>query len=296
MKTMEKILTILPLTILFGWARCQWTTESGRDIAIRCYTELATEGDITSLFIDVSTPKQIASFCSEVSALKKCIRDNEHYLSLEENTEYQVKTGGVTVFYLNICPPGTNLTPKYQANAPCFQLIKDHILECGSYLPDLSTFKMKNDKKARCCALVSHHDCMLMVTEEKCGSETREVVNSMLEKYFQNDLRICSGLTVRNCSNIGDHFSHVDYGTTREREGNEDVFKKTTVGYPSKRRGSTEWDDWSRTTVADDWKSRTRFFHTSIKGSANYVSSNVLIEVLFCFASLLLKYNFCKLM
>ncbi|KFM79741.1 hypothetical protein X975_14834, partial [Stegodyphus mimosarum] len=67
---------------------------------------MQTNGQITNLLLDVTTPEKIDTFCRHMSGLAKCISDNEHYLTVAENADYLKKTRAVKDFYINVCPPG----------------------------------------------------------------------------------------------------------------------------------------------------------------------------------------------
>ncbi|GFY47010.1 uncharacterized protein TNIN_63261 [Trichonephila inaurata madagascariensis] len=133
----------------------------------------------------------ISNFCSRISRLKKCIADYEDELSNAENTEYLKKTRGITAFYLNVCPPGTDITQRYKGNAPCFQLIKHQILSCGSDVPDLSSYEMQTDLNNRCCALSRHRKCVTSAAAKHCGKEAGQVVNEIIFRYFETQLEGC---------------------------------------------------------------------------------------------------------
>ncbi|GFS86275.1 uncharacterized protein TNCV_597381 [Trichonephila clavipes] len=102
---MTSLWTILALFGYHGLVSCQ------RD-ASECYEDMQRDSDISHLLLDVTSPERIDYFCGRISRLKKCVADYEDELSNAENTEYLQKTRGITAFYLNVCPPGTDITQR----------------------------------------------------------------------------------------------------------------------------------------------------------------------------------------
>ncbi|GFT87369.1 uncharacterized protein NPIL_300131 [Nephila pilipes] len=205
-----------------------------------CYEDMKKDSDISHLLLDVTSPERIDYFCGRTSRLKKCIADFEHQLSNEENTEYLKKTRGISAFYLNVCPPGTDITQKYKGNAPCFQLIKNQILSCGSDLPDMSSYEMQNDLDRRCCALSRHRKCVTSAAADHCGKEAGEVVNEILFRYFQTHLEGC--WDKQEClDEVSDDSWTTDDSSRRRSEGKVTVPKRqkyyTTPTYDSKDDG-----------------------------------------------------------
>ncbi|GFQ95448.1 uncharacterized protein TNCT_110701 [Trichonephila clavata] len=177
-----------------------------------CYEDMQRDSDISHLLLDVTSPERIDYFCGRISRLKKCVADYEDQLSNAENTEYLQKARGITTFYLNVCPPGTDITQRYKGNAPCFQLIKHQILSCGSDLPDMSSYEMQKDLNSRCCALSHHRKCVTSAASEHCGKEAGQVVNEILFRYFETQLEGC--WKKQECANESD-----DSWTTDEAPG-----------------------------------------------------------------------------
>ncbi|GIY35128.1 uncharacterized protein CEXT_664051 [Caerostris extrusa] len=209
---------------------------------------------------------------SRISRLKKCIADNEHHLSNAENTEYLQKIRGVSSFYLNVCPPGTDITAKYKGNAPCFQLIKNKILSCGSDLPDMTSYKMKNDLDSRCCALSTHRHCVLQASAQNCGKEAAEVVDQILMRYFRHEMEGCQD---RGCS---------DEVTTDNPPGhhNEERRKSEDRSNRSNRKGvGNEPTEEDYDTYSENWKHYTTPEYHSMDSAGSQMS-------LFCSIALVL--------
>ncbi|GBM02717.1 hypothetical protein AVEN_40795-1 [Araneus ventricosus] len=212
-----------------------------REDVRECYKDLEKDSAISHLLLDVTSPERIDQFCGRISRLKQCIASNEHQLSNEENTKYLKRTRGITAFYLNVCPPGTDITRQYKGNAPCFQLIKNKILSCDSDLPDMSSYEMQNDLTFRCCAMSRHRRCLLEATGENCGKPAAEVMDQILLRYFRHELDGCP-------SDSHDACSHEDSGS------------HVTSDEPGK------YHDEDNHTPKDDWD-----YHTS---TDNYYTSS----------------------
>ncbi|XP_055931142.1 uncharacterized protein LOC129961641 [Argiope bruennichi] len=209
-----------------------------REDVRKCYNDLEKDSDISHLLLDVTSPESIDQFCGRISRLKQCIANNEHQISNEENTEYLQRTRGISAFYLNVCPPGTDITGVYKGNAPCFQLIKNKILSCGSDLPDMSSYEMLSDHTARCCALSRHRRCILEATGENCGKPAAEVMDQILLRYFRHELNGCQSDSHDACSGR-DSGTHV---TSEEPDKYHDKDYDTTKG------------DWEYDMTTDDYE------------------------------------------
>ncbi|KAG8179113.1 hypothetical protein JTE90_000147 [Oedothorax gibbosus] len=217
----------------------------------RCYDEMEKDSDISHLLLDTTSGENISRFCGRISFLKKCVAKFEHQLSNSENTEYLQKTQGISTFYLNVCPPGTDLTEKYKRNANCFQLIKTEILSCGSDLPSMSSYKMKNDLNARCCALMKHRDCTSWAAGDKCGKEAETVLEELLQRYYLPQLEGCTERHMLSCQQNAGQDSSVE--------------------------------DWSKTTLAEEWRKHRPKHNSGETNSAYYWNVLVVYFVVFCF-------------
>ncbi|GFV97611.1 uncharacterized protein TNCV_2041191 [Trichonephila clavipes] len=104
----------LIISVCFDLTFASWKNpfsriDVGQDVR-KCFSDIEKENDITHLLLETSSPEDIHIFCRRMSMLKKCIAENEHQMSVAENTERLQKTRGITIFDLNVCPPGSNIT------------------------------------------------------------------------------------------------------------------------------------------------------------------------------------------
>lgn len=267
---------------LLGIAKSQWTTDDGRNEGIRCLKQIIYEGDISNLLIDVTTPESIDNFCKRHTALQKCARDNEHYMTLEENTDYLKKTAGVHKFYVNVCPPGTDITEDYKGNAPCFKLIRNRILSCGSDLPDMNSYEMKHDLRFRCCALKNHRECLKKVTREHCGKDAATVMEKIVIRYFDRKVKECNATTY-SCRE-SKHTTDWDGTSVPKSTAHSSKWNfPTTHGYKHKYTETEGWksataSDWKRGTQSEPWKKHKH--HNG--GAATTIHSAISILVCFC--------------
>ncbi|CAL1275061.1 unnamed protein product [Larinioides sclopetarius] len=212
-----------------------------REDVRECYADLEKDSAISHLLLDVTSPEKIDHFCGRISRLKQCIASNEHQLSNAENTKYLQRIRGISAFYLNVCPPGTDITRQYKGNAPCFQLIKNKILSCDSDLPDMSSYKMQNDLLSRCCALSRHRRCLLEATGENCGKPAAEVMDQILLRYFRHELDGCPSVSHDACS----HKDSENHVTSDEPDKYHD------------EDNDTPKDDWDYHTSTDYYSTPT---------------------------------------
>ncbi|GFY44480.1 uncharacterized protein TNIN_5831 [Trichonephila inaurata madagascariensis] len=181
-----------------SWKNPSSRSGVGQDVR-KCFSDIEKENDITHLLLETSSPEDILIFCRRMSKLKKCIAENEHQMSVSENTECLRKTRGITIFYLNVCPPGSNITEKYKENALCLGRIEKQILSCASELPQVSYLRIQDDPK-RCCALKRHRICITEAVFLYCGKEAAEVVEQILLRYFGAQLEQCGKHHIQTCS------------------------------------------------------------------------------------------------
>ncbi|CAL1291202.1 unnamed protein product [Larinioides sclopetarius] len=175
-----------------------WRT---RDVR-KCYLDMLKENDITHLLLETFSTEDIDVFCRRITKLKKCVADNEHQLSIKENTECLQKTRGITIFYLNVCPPGSNITEKYKENSHCFSTIEKQVVSCSSLLPDISSSIMHRNLRNICCGLKRHRLCLSEAANYRCGKNAAEVTEEILQRYFQSLLTKCESNRIPPCANL----------------------------------------------------------------------------------------------
>ncbi|GIY23446.1 uncharacterized protein CDAR_456031 [Caerostris darwini] len=194
----------------------------------KCYSEMEKENDITHLLLETASPTNIDAFCRvynkaasglnlrpnshqwralprwswRMTRLKKCVADHEHHLSVSENTECLRKTRGVTIFHLNVCPPGSNITRNYKDNCHCFNRIESQLISCSYKLPVMSEHRMQNDLRRMCCALKRHRICVVEAASHRCGGEAAEVVDQIVVRYFQSQTRKCTSSHLSYCGAV----------------------------------------------------------------------------------------------
>ncbi|GFQ85961.1 uncharacterized protein TNCT_373121 [Trichonephila clavata] len=181
-----------------SWKNPSSRSEVGQDVR-KCFSDIEKENDITHLLLETSSPEDIHVFCRRMSRLKKCIAENEHQMSVAENTECLQKTRGITIFYLNVCPPGSNISKTYKENALCLGRIEKQLKSCASELPQVSYLRIQDDPK-RCCALKHHRICITEAAYHYCGKEAAEVFELILFRYFGSQLEKCGKYPILTCS------------------------------------------------------------------------------------------------
>ncbi|XP_015930633.1 uncharacterized protein [Parasteatoda tepidariorum] len=264
------------LFLLYDAVSSEWATikeKEGTEKAIQCYSDMLINGDISHLFLDVTSPEKIDAFCGRISRLRKCIAENEHHLSVPQNTQYLQKVRGVETFYLNVCPPGTEITTQYKGNSPCFQLIKKEILFCGSDLPDVSSYAMQYEETTRCCALKSHRECMYKAVSGYCGTDAGDVTTKILVKFFHPQLKGCDKVYPR-CQEHGFTDSS-DVRQTYNPYGPDDIGPRTPNrrfygNHPEPRETESE-GSWKDHETVDRKKCKSN--GNSVYGITSSISS-----------------------
>ncbi|GFT44288.1 uncharacterized protein NPIL_532811 [Nephila pilipes] len=205
------IFTCFDLNFAF-WTNPSSRRDEGQDVR-KCYADIEKENEITHLLLETSSPEDIHVFCRRMSKLKKCIAENEHQMSVAENTECLQKTRGITVFNLNVCPPGSNITEKYKENSLCFGRIEKQIISCASKLPQVPYSRTQTDLKRNCCALKHHRICITEATYHSCGKEAAEILEQILLRYFGSQLEKCPKSRILSCSSLesDDHWLNDDH-------------------------------------------------------------------------------------
>ncbi|XP_055931875.1 uncharacterized protein LOC129962162 [Argiope bruennichi] len=227
---------------VFGYrAHPAWRTRDVRN----CYSDMMKENDITHLLLETISAEDIDAFCRRITKLKKCVADGEHQLSIRENTDCLQKTRGITVFYLNICPPGSNITEKYKENSHCFNTIEKQVVSCSSFLPDAIEYRMQRNLRKICCGLKRHRVCLSEAAYYRCGKEAADVTEQILQRYFQSQLTKCENNHLPPCEHLefeGDVEQHSDldkhhieselwnyHSEERKRHKSEGSFIRTSI-------------------------------------------------------------------